>query len=470
MPEQILLMPLSHSRIEQFNMCPFMFFKKYIEKASYPKGEPLRVGSCVHEIIEECERFCLEETILQQYPISELSGNLTVGAPIVAFVKASMKEFNLGTFLRSIFRYPSLMEKNGINIIDFYRALDKVTGKNEIIAISAASEWYQKLYKSMIEKHGIQPGNEENDVRNMCEYFLSTTEFKRYPGEIIYLETSFAFDPTWVPVEWMDATVAFRGKGDKIIFNYDEKTVVVVDYKTSRKAMTKKEAERDHQLKLYLLFMRKIHKDSFAAITVTWDYVRLKKQVSLSFIGGDIDKVSIEAEDWILDNRQKIHKAIKENNYPCNMNKYCDDCHERLTGCKIFGGKSSTDIEKPDVYMIRTDEDAINTFMFVKAVRYKADALNAKLKTYVEGKGRIPLGNGAFLGVEEEEEREYNTKDIHALLLSKGVDPDLIYKFTTMTRANVDKLLLKAKVMLKLEELDKVSKIKVSREFGLIQE
>ena len=232
--------------------------------------------------------------------------------------------------------------------------------------------------------------------------------------------------------------------------------------------MSQKEAERDYQLRLYLLFMRKVYKNSFDGIMVTWNYIRLRKELSLRFACEEIDKTAAEAEAWIMDNKSKITAALHSNDFPCTLNKYCDNCEERLTSCTLFANKVSTDIEKPAGYLIKDNADAMNVYMFVKALRYKADVLNAKLKAYVDAKGNIDIGNGTTLGSDEEEDREYDAKALHGLLLEKGVNPDLIYKFTSVTRSDADKLLSKANLLLTEVELDTVSTKKIKKSFGLM--
>lgn len=462
-------MPLSHSRIQSFKKCRFAFKRQYIDKVkSNEKSDPLRVGSCVHEILEGIEKHCLETTMLNQFNASRLAGNFTITPQMGAFIRTKYGEVSRGNLIKAMFNHPMIMSRM-TNVIDFYKALDEAGAHEKVTTISFVSELCQKLLNSKMAEHVIETENLRNDVTNMVERFVASGGFERFPGEIIYLESEMAFDPDWNPVEWLDPRVSFRGKADKIVFNFVEKFISVFDYKTSRKAMTRKEAERDYQLKLYLAFMRKEYKTDFGAIRVVWDYVRLNKKIELSFANEEIDREAADAENWVLDNRQQINEAIKNNDFPCSINKYCDDCPLRLSECTIFGGKASTDIEKPSEFVIKTEDDAKDVYAFIQAVKYKAEILTAKLKKFVDNSASpINIGDGMTLGYNEKQEREFDALKTHSLLLNKGIDPKIIYDFTTITRSDFEKLLLRAKVRLTEEELDKISAKKDSRKFGIV--
>jgi len=462
-------MPLSHSRIQAFKKCRFAFKRQYIDKIqSNEKSDPLRVGSCVHEVLEGIEKHCLETTMLNQFNASKLAGNFNISAPMGAFIKTKYGEISRSTLTKAIFNHPMIMSRM-VNIVDFYKALDEATEHEKITTVSFMSEMCQKLMNSKMEEHVIETEVLRNDVSNMIERFATSGGFERFPGEIIYLESEMAFDPDWQPVEWLDPRVAFRGKADKIVFNFNEGFISVFDYKTSRKAMTRKEAERDYQLKLYLAFMRKEYKTSFSAIRVVWDYVRLNKKMELSFTNEEIDREATDAENWVLNNRQQIGEAIKNNDFPCSINKYCNECPIRLSECTIFGGKTSTDIEKPNEFIIKTDDDAKNVYAFIQAVKFKSEVLTAKLKKFVDNSTQpINIGDGMVLGYNEKQEREFDALKTHSLLLAKGISPKIIYDFTTVTRSDFEKLLLKARVRLTEEELDAISTKKDSKKFGVV--
>lgn len=458
-----ILMPLSNSRINKFDQCPFQFKKEYIDKAKQPKSEPLMLGSCMHEIMEKLDLYCLEETFINQFKLFYKDFMPTIGKACEDFVLAKTGALSISNLARCAIRYP-LPLSAVIDIKLMFEMADQLPDDKyeSITTVTTVNEVFQKIYNACVSKHNIK-GHLLVDVMYMCERSLKSTEFKRNKGEIVFIEQNFAFDSEWKMVDWMDPMVAFRGKADRLVLDFINWIIRITDYKTNRALPDKKDMEVDFQMKLYALFMKKIYKDLIKSVTVEWQFLRFDKTFPITY--DNIDFIANETEEWIASKRKRIQDAITKNDFPCTENKYCGSCGFK-SECTIYGGKSTTDIEKPDTFVISNPENGKEVYEFIAAVKSKIEILNKKLKNYVEQNGPIDMGNGMRLDFYRKQGRKWSAQKTHALLLSKKIDPKTIYQFTTITDSDMVKLLAKAKIELTEQEIESISRPAVKTEFA----
>lgn len=149
------------------------------------------------------------------------------------------------------------------------------------------------------------------------------------PNEkVLGLELLFGhpYDNPTIPVLTKRGT-SLVGAIDKLL-ELDSDTIVVIDYKTSRTALTQDEADKDEQLSLYDLAVSKLY-PQYKNIILMLDYLRLEPVLTHRTVA---QRVSFEEQiDCVYDAIQKLDvETIKP-----NLNDFCGWCDYR-NYCSAF--------------------------------------------------------------------------------------------------------------------------------------
>jgi hypothetical protein len=114
---------------------------------------------------------------------------------------------------------------------------------------------------------------------------------------------------------------------DRVDYDMDTDTLHIIDYKTSRIALTKSEADVDEQLSMYALVAKYLFPE-YDNVLLELDYVRLGEKVR-SF---RTDEELVVFKDWLI----HMYHQIKNDVSPKpTLNKYCGWCDSRQ-GCSAY--------------------------------------------------------------------------------------------------------------------------------------
>lgn len=114
---------------------------------------------------------------------------------------------------------------------------------------------------------------------------------------------------------------------DRIDYNPDTDTLYIVDYKTSRIALTRNEADVDEQLSMYALVASYLYPE-YENVVLQLQYVRLGEFVSTT----RTDEEKETFKNWLI----HMYYQIKNDVSPkATLNKYCGWCDARQ-GCYAY--------------------------------------------------------------------------------------------------------------------------------------
>jgi len=167
----------------------------------------------------------------------------------------------------------------------------------------------------------------------------------------------------------------FAGHIDKVVI-LDETTIAVVDYKTSRFALTQPEADKDIQMSMYDL-AASIEWPQYKTVIVALDYLRLKPVMSYrtpeqrELFTGWLEK----ADDYIA--------SLETEDVSPTLNTFCGSC-EYKEQCSLYNkALSCFQEESLDVLNIK-DDDLVERWSLLRNTSKIVDQATRELKMRLE--------------------------------------------------------------------------------------
>lgn len=236
----------------------------------------------------------------------------------------------------------------------------------------SSAELYKRVYKKFMDTataEGLGKLNLFQEGKDMVTRRLDRLSKEE---KVVGLETRFH-------LETKNGT-PFTGAIDKLV-ELDEKTVVVVDYKTSKTAFTQTEADVDIQMSMYDLAVHMMY-PQYETIVVVFDYVRLEEEV-ISHRTDEQRNLFVE----FLDSLYEQMKALPEDEMLAQLNEFCGWC-----GYKNFCPKFAEVINHPDLTVARpdsmTDDEFISEWERIKNIARAVDSRKRSLQTQVNRRMR----------------------------------------------------------------------------------
>ena len=216
---------------------------------------------------------------------------------------------------------------------------------------SVFERWYQEetpiedIYEQEWTKADIIDPEFYQDGYSIISHFLSMNSKERYVP--MGFEYAFAIDiltgevydtdeVDWTnEVERKAFMKMLEDKESPIIFGYidrieydqDEDILRIVDYKTSRMAITQQEADGDVQLSMYLLVAKYLYPD-FRKVVAELQYVRLGDHVRTSRTDEELETF----RKWLI---SLYHKIREDKVHKSTLNRYCGWCDSKA-GCVAY--------------------------------------------------------------------------------------------------------------------------------------
>lgn len=217
---------------------------------------------------------------------------------------------------------------------------------------------------------------------------------------------------------------------DRIDFNPDNDTLYIVDYKTSRIALTRDEADTDEQLSMYALVASYLYPE-YENVVLQLQYVRLGDFVSSYRTAEDLEIFKA----WLI----HMYYQIKNDVSPKpTLNKYCGWCDARHE-CPAYQALINVDDGKSEVEKLAELEDLdtqlekINAY--IKILYGRKGEIEATFKEELKKTDNSPIKvNGGERYVTNNSRKKYDVSTVITAF------PDKFDRLLSVNKGDVDKL------------------------------
>lgn len=217
---------------------------------------------------------------------------------------------------------------------------------------------------------------------------------------------------------------------DRIDFNPDNDTLYIVDYKTSRIALTRDEADTDEQLSMYALVASYLYPE-YENVVLQLQYVRLGDFVSSYRTAEDLEIFKA----WLI----HMYYQIKDDVSPKpTLNKYCGWCDARHE-CPAYQALINVDDGKSEVEKLAELEDLdtqlekINAY--IKILYGRKGEIEATFKEELKKTDNSPIKvNGGERYVTNNSRKKYDVSTVITAF------PDKFDRLLSVNKGDVDKL------------------------------
>jgi hypothetical protein len=227
---------------------------------------------------------------------------------------------------------------------------------------------------------------------------------------------------------------------DRIDYNPNNDTLYIVDYKTSRMALTRDEASTDEQLSMYALVAQYLFPEQ-ESVVLELNYVRLRDKVRTTRTPEELATF----KDWLI----SMYHIIKNDVSPkATLNKYCGWCDAKA-GCSAYQEAINTDVESEEEKEkvqrefplleemtpeeMDTQLEKVNAF--IKFLAGRKDEIEKKFKEDLRNSDNSPINVGSHERYVTNNARiNYDISTVISLF------PEEFEKLLSVKKAEVDKL------------------------------
>lgn len=463
----------SYSRINLFKQCPFKWFMQYIKGIKPPTEDYLVVGNVVHKIAERSGEWCFRELFANKFVIFAQKKGIEIGSAEAAKVSSyyNKSPVTMHDYGRYLFEHPkSIQEKFGVpGLYKFIFILEKeVAGEHYEVPSMPPLEDYELIIQNCLNQFNVSEPEIKNDVRMLAERFYRHGNFALLPGNMVLTEKRMAFDKNWkILTNFYANDVFFRAIID-VIYYYG-RTILIKDYKTSRKMVDEKHMPEDMQLLTYVLMVYKlVPRESYDRIIVQIEYIRFGKTIEL--VIDDVEYFTNKVMKWIADSIQEIEKEMLKTDgsaFAPIRNEYCHSCHIGANGlCPFFNKQMINDIGDPFNFVVETMEDCVNAWKRVEANKAENTRLTKMCKSFVEQcESSVRIDEHAILDFYTFKKINYDPMKTVQLFLKKGVPIEHILSFMSFPPSQAEKFMEYKELKLNDEEMAGISSESKKTEF-----
>ncbi len=464
----------SYSRINLFKRCPFKWFMQYVKRVKQPEETYLVTGSVVHKIAERSGEWCFRELFANKFVIFARKRGLTIEDDEIRKVSSFYQIDNVTVhdYGKYIFENPK-EAKSKFGVKGLYAlivSMDKdVSGESyEIPTMPPLSE-YEQIIQGCINQFKVTDIAVKKDVRILAERFYRNANFSLLPGHMVLTEKRMAYDKNWnILNDFYAKNVFFRAVID-VIYYYG-RTILIKDYKTSRKMLKEADMYEDMQLLIYVLMVYKfIPRNSYNQIIIQVDYIRFGKTIEL--VIDDVEHYINKALKWINESIQDIEKEMLKTDgsaFAPVRNEYCHTCHIGGDGlCPLFNKNMINKIDDPFSFVIESMSECVDAWKRVEANKSESSRLTKMCKSFVEQCDQsVIIDKHAILDFYTFKKKDYDPVKTVQLFLKKGIPIEQILSFMSFPPSQVEKFIEYREVNLTEEEIESVSSESTKTEFS----
>ena len=198
----------------------------------------------------------------------------------------------------------------------------------------------------------------------------------------------------------------YRGRIDLGEYEKETKTLIVTDYKTSKRVLTKKEVEKEISLAGYALLLIADLKLDVEHIIKRMDFVRYAHIIECECEVADLEKT----RDRIVRMANLMTKAESEKNFPATPGYFCDWCNYP-EHCPYAS----------QIEAIKGIEDARKVGGDILVLEEQLKSKKAHLKSYCELAGDVDIHKVKF-GFLPSDTKIWDKKKTVDFLIDRGLD------------------------------------------------
>lgn len=216
---------------------------------------------------------------------------------------------------------------------------------------------------------------------------------------------------------------------DRIDYRTLENILDIVDYKTSRVALSQDEADEDIQLSMYALVARYLFPE-YDTVRLQLHYVRLRSKVNTYRTEEQLD----EFRNWLI----SMFYIIKNDVSPKpTINKYCGWCDSRH-GCVAYQELLHNEPKDLDVQALefeQLDKELEEANTFIKILTGRKKEIETRFKQELKDSDNNPINvGGAERYVTNNSRVNYDINTVITLF------PDSYERLLSVNKGDVDKL------------------------------
>lgn len=247
----------------------------------------------------------------------------------------------------------------------------------------------------------------------------------------VRVEHRYAFDRDWKPCDWRAPGVHFRGVVDLSYF--EPGLLVVDDWKTDRKLPPQSEIDSSLQLEVYAWMLAQAFPD------VDEILIRLR---FLRYGGAERKRKITRAElvDTHARVAAKIARIEAERRFEATPSSLCSWCEYRNV-CPAFKALNDGGV----LQEIDTPEQAALALQQRVMRKAELEALDERLRAWVDARGAIPLGDGKVYGYRAQPRLSFDdAAAVGNVLSGLGVPRERILEAFSATKAAIKRALTAA--------------------------
>jgi DNA polymerase III epsilon subunit-like protein len=460
----------SYSRVNLFNQCPFKWYMQYIKGFKEPNKNYFQTGKICHKVAEWAGEWCYKKTFKNKLSEFLKVTNFRLSEDVIKLTKQEIKSVDdFCEFIYNNFNMICVCLPPMKNVADLIYTIDHTIKEDSYDHPSMPDlETYNKMVEAAISYYKCEDADVIIESRSIMNRFYSMKDFSIMPGELILMEKKLVFDREWKPLDDFNSPKAFfRGIIDLISYlNY---YVIITDYKSSRKMMSVKELQEDHQTMTYVLLICKfLPKGSFKKIIVRVDYIRFGQTVEYEI--SDPEEVANRALEWINSSIQEIEKEMLKTDgtsFNPTRNEYCHTCFLGEEGvCPLFNKQISGKLDDPFACAVSTIEECRAAWKRIETNTAENTRLTSLCKSFVKKcEDPIKIDENAKLDFWAKKYREYDTRNTVLLLLNKKFEMTDFINYFGISASNLSTFLEEKGVVLTQEELNSISREKTKMMF-----
>jgi hypothetical protein len=253
-------------------------------------------------------------------------------------------------------------------------------------------------------------GDEEYD--ELIRFSEAWAEHFSIDENLVGAEVRLAFNERWEKVDYFAPDVFFRAIMDRL--EAANGIAYVTDYKTSWKADSQEDAERNPQMKGYAMAVDAIVPD-LSEIVVTLEFVRIGVKRTVVISKQQIE----EARDRIMTESNRIEKARAKKNWPATPGAVCEFC-------PVFD-RCPAKSAAAQFHTPTNQEDAASLMGNYALLKKNLKLVEGMLQAWVKNYGPV-RGGGLVADYDVTETRHYPHEQLIAVLNGLGLDSAEYFK------------------------------------------
>ena len=462
--EMMATQAYSYSRISLFNQCPYKWYMKYIKGVKEPNKSYFQTGKICHSVAQWSGEWCYKTTFKNKFYQYLIHKKFQLTDEMVSAMKATKDNTTIRMFTEFIYNnqeYISVYFPETPSLAELIYLIDKSIDETLYDKPGMPDlDTYNKMIDRAINLHKCKDADAINESRYIMSRFYGMKDFSTMPGEITLMERKLVFNRKWELLDdFYSPEAFFRGIIDLI--SYMGNYIIITDYKSSRKMMTLKELQEDHQTMVYVLLVCNfLPKGSFKSIIVRVDYIRFGQVIEYEI--NNPDEIVEKALEWINSSIQNIENEMLKTDgtaFQPVRNEFCHSCYLGDDGvCPLFNKQLSGNLENPLSCAVSTKEECRRAWKRIESNKAENSRLTRLCQSFVKScEDPIKIDENAKLDFWLTKYREFDVNETIRFLLNKKFKMEDFINYLNISASSLKQFMEDKNIQFTQEEIDKIS-------------